>query len=443
MNMYERYSAINNKLLRGERTFFTQIRGGSFTHYAPANYDRVVCYPKIGLYTGSGTSHSWLWFVEVFDRLGFYDITLLNEDHIKANCLDDIDVLAISGGDTFAIAEGLGEKGAKQLEKFIKEGGLYLGSCAGAYLALHSSKEHLNLFNYVPAKITNLAKILPEATKLKEKFCTPYGCSFIFHPVRDAVRLKTNGFAPFSGIQSLVAPLYGGPPMLAEGETQVLATYAGFTERTVFLVDEKLAQDTMLGKAAVIREKLGKGCLYLFGPHFEDPRFEMANELLAKAIYWDVRRDGVSGANDDIRGQFVAGKNLRRFLRDVKREISNSRIVAVGMETWPVRWTIGKKVYEPAKIRAFIEPIWNRIKFLEAMDTIFLMSEEDTSLVRRASKTTLLLRDIRQGVKQGADTETLAREMFKTLNKTCTLFLKIYFRAKLGHFGLKDHGWTH
>jgi len=48
-------------------------------------------------------------------------------------------------------------------------------------------KFNLNHFNFVPAKITNLTKTLPEAHGFKEKFCTCYGCSFIFHAVREAV----------------------------------------------------------------------------------------------------------------------------------------------------------------------------------------------------------------------------------------------------------------
>ena len=100
--------------------------------------------PKIGIYTGKGASHSWLWFVEVFERLGFYDLSFLTEADLVKDSLENVDVLAVSGGDTFAIAEALGPQGANRLKTLITRGGLYLGSCAGAYLPLNSSKEHLN-----------------------------------------------------------------------------------------------------------------------------------------------------------------------------------------------------------------------------------------------------------------------------------------------------------
>ncbi len=388
-------------------------------------------YPKIGIYTGQGTSHSWLWFVEIFDRIGFYDLAFLTEIHLKTDGLDRLDVLAMSGGDTFAIAEGLGPKGADRLERFIKSGGLYIGSCAGAYLPLHSSKEHLNLFNFVPAKIANLTQALPEAQRLREKFCTAYGCSFIFHPVREAVRIATNGFRPFSKVPSLDAPLYGGPPMIARESAQVLATYSDFTDKTLFLVDEQLARDTVLGKAAVIRQKMGAGHLHLYGPHFEHPRFTLANQLLADAMLWDLRHDPARVRNHTGDKEAISGEACRNLLKDLKREISNSRIVAVGLETLPVRWTIGDKIYETAKIREFIEPVWQRIRPLDKLNQLVLLPGQDVRLLEDALETTRLLREVQRGIKMGKDTLHTARRMFEALNRSSTLFLEIYFRTKM------------
>ena len=246
-------------------------------------------YPKIGVYVGSGTSHSWLWFADLFDRMGFYDVVFLDENHIRQDGLKGLDILAMSGGDTFAVAEGLGIDGSQQLETFVKGGGLYIGSCAGAYLPLNSSKEHLNLFNFVDVKIANLTRTLPEAKRVPEKFCTVYGCSFIFHPVREEVKIITDGIPPFNGMGSLLAPLYGGPPMIASDGADVLARYEGFTNKTQFLVDEAIAETTMIGRAAAVRSKMGSGCFYLFGPHFEHPHFPFANQLVADAMYWDMR----------------------------------------------------------------------------------------------------------------------------------------------------------
>ncbi|GAF89729.1 unnamed protein product, partial [marine sediment metagenome] len=143
LDIYKNYKAFNRRVAQGERIYFGQRGPGcSFSTVYRAN-DRVLAYPKIGIYTGMGASHSWLWFVELFDRMGFYEIAFLNEDEIQRDGLNGLDILVMSGGDTFAMAEGLGAKGAHKLEDFIRKGGLYIGSCAGAYLPLNSSKKNL------------------------------------------------------------------------------------------------------------------------------------------------------------------------------------------------------------------------------------------------------------------------------------------------------------
>jgi glutamine amidotransferase-like uncharacterized protein len=389
--------------------------------------------PKIGIYTGQGTSHSWLWFVEVFERLGFYDLSFLTETDLAGDALNKVDVLAVSGGDTFAIAKALGPVGATRLKTFITRGGLYLGSCAGAYLPLNSSKEHLNHFNFVSAKITNLTKTLPEAHGMKEKFCTCYGCSFIFHAVREAVEITTSGTPPFGIPSTFTAPLYGGPPMTVENPATVLATYTGFTDKTLFLVDQKLAEKTLLGNAAVLREKMGDGHLHLFGPHFEHPHFIEANRYLANAMMHDLPHQRVPFVTPEDETQILEGSLKKEFIRDLKRELSNSRIVAAGLEMVPLKWTIGNKVYETGKIRVFLEALWQRIRALEKGTFILVQKGQDDFLVRTAVHVTQNIRNIKKGWDKKTDTLKTATTLFGLLNKTSALFLEIYFSSKLFH----------
>jgi len=387
--------------------------------------------PKIGIYTGKGASHSWLWFVEVFERLGFNDLSFLTEVDLKGDALSKVDVLAVSGGDTFAIAKALGETGAERLKTFITGGGLYLGSCAGAYLPLHSSKEHLNHFNFVPAKITNLVKTLPQAHGMEEKFCTCYGCSFIFHAVREAVQVTTGSH--FGTPETFTAPLYGGPPMTTHNAQSVLATYTGFTDKTLFLVDRTLAENTLLGNAAVIREKMGDGHLHLFGPHFEHPYFPKANHFLANAMMGDLPHQAVSLTGPEVKMEILAGSRKKGFIRDFKRELSNSRIVAAGLEMVPLKWTIGNKVYETGKIRVFLEALWQRIRSFEKEAFVLVRPAQDDLLVERALHVTTRIREIKKGWDRKTDTLQTATSLFALLNKTSALFLEIYFRSKIFH----------
>ena len=292
--------------------------------------------PPIAIYTGQGSSHSWLWFVDIFERAGLADLSFVDEDDLQAGRLNGSQVLAVSGGDTFALAEGLGREGAAALEAWVRDGGLYLGSCAGAYLPLCSSKDPLNLFNFVEAKISNLTAILPEPKKFKEKFSQPYGCSFIYHPVREAVRISGYGHPPFSGTDDFPAPLYGGPAMIPRGDVETMAWYSGFTEKTAFLVDPELARETLIGKSAVIRKRMGSGSFYLFGPHLEHPHYRKANQLVIDTIRFEQKPEpGISDSGPA--GEMVLDhRRTGEWVRAIKRELSNARIVVAGIENEPI-----------------------------------------------------------------------------------------------------------
>jgi hypothetical protein len=390
--------------------------------------------PNIGVYAGKGSSHSWLWFVDLFERLGFYNQTLLDEKGFQNGACQGLDFLAVSGGDTITMAEGLGSSGAGRLKNFIQSGGVYLGSCAGAYLPLNSSKEHLHHFNFVPAKITNLIKEIPPAVRLPEKSITPYGCSYLYHPVREEVELAPSGIPPFDQETPVRAPLYGGPGMIPSSDSEVLARYKAFTPKTMFLVDELLAGQTLIGKAAVIREPFGDGVFYLFGPHFEHPHFPSANQCLARVMAWEQghRLKGRLGSIPEKEEQGVLqGPELKRWLRDLKREISHSRLVANGLETLDVRWLIGNKFYEPLKIRFFLEAIWGRLNRLEKNKVLSFPEREKTYLIEKALELTQVMRALKTKLDDGQETLAEAEGVFEALQDLTRAFLTVYFFSKL------------
>lgn len=420
-DFYQAYASINRILGQGLEIRF----GENEASLLPRGRHRFRL-PRIGLYAGTGTSHSWLWFVDLFDRMLFHDIVLLNEDMIKNGILDRMDVFAISGGDTVRIAEGLAREGASALESFIREGGLYIGACAGAYLPLRSSKQYLDRFNFVDIKIANLSKTRPESRQLSRKASTNYGCDFVYHPVREDVRLRATGLEPFTGLGKFRAPLYGGPSMVTSEDSDVLAYYDSFTEKTLFLVDESLAEKTLLGRVAAARTAMGEGCLYLFGPHFEHPLFPVANHLVAKSIFWDMKSDETIGKYSN-NVSVLDGPAKDKLVHDIKREISNSRIVAVGLESITIQWIIGCKTYEPEKIRVFLEAIWKRIKKMELLRRICSQTESFENVAVYASKVTQLLRQMKSRIDDHSDTQDIAEDLFDSLRKLTMIFLQIYF----------------
>lgn len=383
----------------------------------------------IAIYTGRGSSHSWLWFVDLFERYGMTNLSFPDEARIRAGDLARRRVLALSGGDTFAIAGALGAEGASRIEAWVRGGGLYLGSCAGAYLPLRSSKEPLDHFNFVEAKIGNLTAILPEARKFREKFSQPYGCSFIYHPVREAVRITNYGHPPFSGTEEFPAPLYGGPVLIPRGDVETLAWYSGFTEKTAFLVDPELARETLFGKAAVIRKRVGSGSFYLFGPHLEHPYYRRANQLVMDTVAFEQKSVPVAADPETEVNTILDQRRAGYWIRSMKRELSNARIVVAGIENEPISWRIGRKTYEPLKMRVFLEALWKRLPDMEKIGRV-IISEQGLGLVENARSLTEKVRLLKNRFDRKQETGSLAGEIFALLNGLAPQFLTVYFKTK-------------
>lgn len=396
-----------------------------------SNVDHLPYSLPIGIYTGSGASHSWLWFVEILDRMGFYNVHFVDEKDILSNLLEAMNVLLMSGGDTFAIAEGLGAEGSDKLRSFIEGGGLYIGTCAGAYLPLRSSMDFLNQFNFINVKISNISRRLsePERHLLQKHACSSYGGEFIYHVAREDVLLElVNGFQA-DGKKEMVAPLFGGPSMLSSEDIEPIATYKGFTKKTRFLVEEKLARKTLIGNIAVAKKSMGKGHLYIFGPHFEHPHYPACNLFLAEIIR-EKQNGRLRPAQKDFYGSPVKGETLRNFLRDLKREVSNSRIAASGMNDFSISWLIGNKYYDPEKIRVFLEVVWKRLKYLESGGEVNVDLQDSNEMISRLKGITDILRKMKKGIDRGEATNGLAEDFFPNLKKVTSDFLTIYFSRK-------------
>ncbi len=387
--------------------------------------------PKIGIYAGTGTSHSWLWFVDLFEKASFHNLIFLDEISVRKNHIKTLDVLIISGGDTFAVAKYIGEKGAGNIKAFVEQGGVYIGSCAGAYLPMKSSKKPLDLFNFVDVKITNLSKTLPIAEIKSCKFCTDYGCDFIFHPVREEVGLKTTSHFDKDKTYTLKAPLYGGPGMEAFDPSWVLAKYNEFTPKTSFLASQKIAEKTLISHGAVVRVPFNLGCFYLLGPHLEHPGFKQANQFIIDAVILETtkRMDpaGSRGLQVTTPCEKVSGKDTKELLLAVRRELSNSRIVAGSLEFLPVQWVIGQKVYEPQKVRVYLESMWKRLRILQKNKELTLMPGQSDRIINTACRTTIELRRIKQQLDAKIDSLKTAIIIFDLLHTMAISFFELYF----------------
>lgn len=232
--------------------------------------------PKTLVYAGAGSSHSWTWLADLFERTGLHDASFLGEDEFVGRLRDGADLAVISGGDGFAIAHSLSGNGFAELKGWIRNGGCYLGVCAGAYLPLSSSLEPFDQFNLVAERIENISSetCFEDAST---RAAVRYGSCSIIHPVRGNLVLEYRN-------QRIVAPLFGGPVFKEPSSATTLLRYVGFTPGTVVQTDLTKARSIVLGKPAGIVATYGSGRLLLLGPHLEHPGAPEGNALLAEIV---------------------------------------------------------------------------------------------------------------------------------------------------------------
>lgn len=363
---------------------------------------------RIGIYSGSGASHSWLWFVDVFEKTGILNIDFIDSESILNDNLKKFNVLIFSGGDTFSIAESIGPEGAEKLTEFISSGGLYIGSCAGAYFPLNFDFPPLNYFNIINAGIANFAVNPTEPLILSEKFSCPYGNGFVFHPVREDIKISFND-------SIITAPLYGGPAFELRDDTQCIGQYHSFTDKTIFLCNRKYADEIYLNRPAIIAKKYNDGFLILSGPHLEHPFYEGANnkllELIDRYIQRECFKDNISFCGREI------------SILELKKIVSNLRIMSEGLITKQLKWKVGRKTYEAEKIAYFIDFVWKRLKVSNTYR--FPSNDNYMELLEPFTITWHLLKEL----SQNSSNENFEKLLF-FLKKSVTKFISVYFNNK-------------
>lgn len=427
--LIDSYRTLNNHLTNGQVVFFNpEPRSGLDSLYSLEKYPggKILRPPCIAVYMGSGASHSWLWFVDILENMGFDDIIFLDEHDVSDGALHDRDTLLISGGETFALAHGLGLTGRNEIVNFLKVGGLYFGSCAGACMMMKSTSEPLGLFDLVEVRIANIVDELPEAAKPSNKYSSPYGCAYVFHPVREDISLKSMGIPPFYSKDHFVAPLYGGPPMEESSDAISLALYSDFTPKTDFLSSPEKAREILLGKTAVLMKKYHKGHIILSGPHLEHPLYPEANTIIADSIFYSLSEKNINN-NKKLPLREIDANDLQTL----KREISNIRITAFALERTPLSWKIGRKYYEPEKISTYAESIWKRIFTMGKMARSGILHGGNPELIKNAGanavKCTTIIRTLKKMVDNKEPSDHVATELFYHLRLLAKDFFSYYF----------------
>jgi hypothetical protein len=362
--------------------------------------------PRIIVYSGPGSSHSWMWLAWALERMRMMNARFVDVNELLST--ETPDALMISGWDPFRIVEELGSEKLERTKRWIMNGGTYIGICAGAYLGLRSESSPLGNLGLISSRIANMADS-PPSIDMPERNLVPCGKRFLFHAVRGPLRLD---FLE----RELSAPLLGGPSWIGPGDAQSLAHYHDWDKGAMVLTHEWLARSTLEGRPAALFKPLWNGRVFLVGPHFEHPDFEASNGVIGSMLL-ESRPSKIRFLNDEYEPTPVIG---------IRRALSEARVSYSGLEGRS--FAISHNTWDHESVGLFINDMWERLRRSE-MEGLRLhlpqgMEDELRSCVR-------VIRDIRRDIARGMDTTSQAEMLLHSLSSTASSLMNAYFERRL------------
>ena len=230
---------------------------------------------RIGVYSHSTNPEKVSQTLGVFTNIltpekGF-EVQRVDPASIRAGVLTNLNVLIMPGGSGSKQATNLETSGREAIQQFVKNGGGYVGVCAGAYLASSHYSWSLNLINAQVIDRQHWARgkgnVILTLTHLGEKA--------LGHP------------------ESEVEVYYGQGPLYGRGTNDTLPAYEELaiykTEVAKENVPAGVPMGVMLGTTAIARSEYGKGRVICFSPHPEKP-FQPVFHMIENGVRWAARK---------------------------------------------------------------------------------------------------------------------------------------------------------
>ena len=221
---------------------------------------------RVAVFQGEGVGQSSLRLIEALkaeDEAAF-KITRLTAEEIRGGKLSDFDVLVHPGGSGSAQGKALGEKGRQVVKKFVRDGGGFLGVCAGAYLATNDYSWSLDLID---------AKVVDRRHWARGKGTV-------------TLRLSPTGAKFFQHDRGELSIFYAQGPLLArrEWDDPKVPDYESLAVFATEIAKNGAPRGIMPGTSAAVRAQYGSGRVFCFSPHPE--LTEGRHHLIPLAVRW-------------------------------------------------------------------------------------------------------------------------------------------------------------
>jgi len=179
--------------------------------------------------------------------------------------LKGVRVIVVPGGSGSLQAKKLGDAGRAAIRQFVKDGGGYVGICAGSYLATTDYEWSLGILN---------AKVVDRAHWAR-------GTGTV------TLDFKPDGRTLLKHSDAAVGVYYGQGPLLAPGDKKgdgIPEPYEALAIYKTEIAEKGAPKGVMPGTTAIARGSFGKGKVICFSPHPEVS--QGPNHLILNGVKW-------------------------------------------------------------------------------------------------------------------------------------------------------------
>ncbi|MEI9894965.1 MAG: BPL-N domain-containing protein [Chthoniobacter sp.] len=198
---------------------------------------------------------------EILRHAGGYEVTIFKAGDIPTGVLEKKDVVIFTGGSGSKEGTTIGEAGREAVRKFVRDGGGYLGICAGAYLACSKFTWGLGLL---------------DAQTVSSKWRRGVG------DVQLEITPAGQRLSALSAEKRSVH--YANGPIIQPAGRTDLAPYEPLALFRTELAEHDSPIGAMVNTPAIVQGHFGKGRVIISSPHPEQtPGLEI---IVERAVHW-------------------------------------------------------------------------------------------------------------------------------------------------------------
>ena len=224
---------------------------------------------RVAVYDGGGTGGKGVENLQgILERCSRTTVNHVGPADIASGALDHFDVVIFPGGSGSAEAKALGPRAKQAVQAFVKNGGGYIGICAGAFLSSANYEWSLALINN---------------KTIRGKLHARGGGTV-------KMELTDEGRRIFGDMPGLLDVQYrNGPMLLPTG----LAGRPAFKPLAIFRSEISPYEEqkgTMINTPAIIAASFGKGRALAISPHPESVTTPEFHVIIERSVLWVAGR---------------------------------------------------------------------------------------------------------------------------------------------------------